>query len=270
MSVPEIVSAEQMAQIEKIMLQRIGKDLTQFKKPFLGRRISSRMRAVGVKDGSEYAKILESDENEPALLFKSFSINVTEFFRDPFVWKCVSNLLPRLLNKNSTINAWSAGSASGEEPYSIAIMLKEAIGIMKNQFKVLATDISLEAINRAKKGQYTSSNLMNLPTEIITKYFTKIGTDTFQLNEEIRQYVVFEQADIASFAADKIHLIFCRNVLIYYEKAAQEIIFKRFHKSLTDDGYLVIGQDETMMGIQSSKLFSCIYPKERIYEKIGQ
>lgn len=271
MSVIETISTDQMEKIEKIMLQRTGKDLTQFKKPFLGRRISSRMRAVGVKDGSEYANLLESDNNEPVLLFKSLSINVTEFYRDPFVWKCVSNdLLPKLLGKNTTIHAWSAGSASGEEPYSIAIMLKEAIGVRKNQFKVLATDISLDAINHAKRGRYTLANLKNLQQELIAKYFVKVGDDTFQLNEEIKQHVVFEHADIASFAAEKIHLIFCRNVLIYYEKSAQEMIFNRFSKALADDGYLVIGQDETMMGIQSSKLFSCIYPKERIYEKIIQ
>ncbi|MDC8438493.1 MAG: chemotaxis protein CheB, partial [Candidatus Nitrosotenuis sp.] len=87
-----------MRQIERIMLQRMGKDLKQFKRPFLNRRISARMRTVRVQDGSEYARILESDTNEPAMLFKSFSINVTEFYRDAFVWESVAqNILPKLL-----------------------------------------------------------------------------------------------------------------------------------------------------------------------------
>lgn len=249
------------------MMRKMGKDLTQFKKPFLGRRISSRMRTVGAKDGSEYAHILESNTDEPALLFRSFSINVTEFYRDPFVWECVSsNILPRLLGKN-TINAWSAGSASGEEPYSIAIMLKEAIGAKKIQFKVLATDLNLDAITRAKNGQYLSANIKNLQPALVSKYFTQTGNDSYQISDEIKQHVVFEIADIASFVTENINLIFCRNVLIYYEKAAQEIIFRRFNKTLVDDGYLVIGQDETMMGTRISGLFSCIYPKERIYAK---
>jgi len=256
-----------MQQIEKIMMQRTGKDLTGFKKPFLGRRISSRMRAVGVKDGSEYAKLLESDTEEPTRLFKSFSINVTEFYRDPFVWDYISSLLPRILEKNRTIRAWSAGSASGEEPYSIAIMLSEAIGAKNNRFQILATDINLEALERAKKGRYSSANLKNLQPQTVSKYFTQVEADTFEISDNIKQHIKFEHGDIASFATDQMHLVFCRNVLIYYEKTAQEIIFKRFNKTLTDDGYLVIGQDESMMGIQASKIFSCIRPKERIYEK---
>lgn len=270
MSANETVSPEQMRQIEKIMMQRVGKDLTHFKKPFLGRRISSRMRAVGAADGSEYAKLLESDSREPELLFRSFSINVTEFYRDPFVWNCISSMLPGLLGKHSLIRAWSAGSASGEEPYSIAIMLKEAIGLKKNRFEVLATDISLEALERAKRGHYNSMNLKNLSPQTISKYFTQLGTDKFQIKDEIKQHVRFEHGDIASFAAETAQLILCRNVLIYYEKPAQEMIFQRFNKVLSDDGYLVIGQDETMMGIQASKIFSCIYPKERIYAKAVQ
>lgn len=269
MSTSETLSPEQVQKIEEIMLQKTGKDLTQFKKPFLGRRISSRMRSVGAKDGSEYAHLLASDANEPALLFKSFSINVTEFYRDPFVWECVTaNILPKILS-NTRIKAWSAGSASGEEPYSIAIMLKEAIGARKTQFQILATDISADAITRARRGLYSSANLKNLPTTLVSKYFTKTDDGSFEVNDEIKQKVDFQLGDIASFGTEDINLVFCRNVLIYYEKTAQEMIFRRFSKTLTNDGYLVIGQDESMMGIHASKLFSCIYPKERIYAKIS-
>lgn len=259
-----------MQQIERIMLQRMGKDLKQFKRPFLNRRISARMRTVRVQDGSEYARILESDTNEPAMLFKSFSINVTEFYRDVFVWESVAqNILPKLLqDRTGPIHVWSAGSASGEEPYSLAILLKESLGARKIKFDVLATDISLEALNRARNGQYQAQSLKNLPPGIISKYFTQNGS-TYQVSDALKQHVRFEQGDIASFVIERADLIFCRNVLIYYDKPAQEMIFKRFHKTLAGDGYLVIGQDETMMGIQASKIFSCIRPRERIYTKIA-
>ncbi|WP_268541824.1 CheR family methyltransferase [Candidatus Nitrosotenuis cloacae] len=259
-----------MQQIERIMLQRMGKDLKQFKRPFLNRRISARMRTVRVQDGSEYARILESDTNEPALLFKSFSINVTEFYRDAFVWESVArNILPKLLqDRTGPIHVWSAGSASGEEPYSLAILLKESLGARKIKFDVLATDISLEALNRARNGQYQTQSLKNLPPGIISKYFTQNGS-TYQVSDALKQHVRFEQGDIASFVIERADLIFCRNVLIYYDKPAQEMIFKRFHRTLANDGYLVIGQDETMMGIQASKIFSCIHPRERIYTKIA-
>jgi chemotaxis protein methyltransferase CheR len=268
----ETISKQQMEQIEKIMNLKIGKNLSQFKKPFLNRRINARMRAVGVRDGSEYAKLLESDSSEPLLLFKSFSINVTEFYRDLFVWHCLSSqIVPQILqNNSSSLKVWSAGCASGEEPYSLAILFKEAIGQKNLKFSIVATDINTEALQRAKKGQYVSSTLKNLAPEMIKKYFTKINDDKYEIKDEIKQFVGFEQGDILSFPIEHANLISCRNVLIYYDKPAQEIIFKKFYKTLAKNGYLVIGQDETMMGVEASKLFSCILPRERIYNTVLQ
>ena len=262
----ETVSDQQLEQIGKIMKDKLGKDLKQFKKPFLNRRINARMRTVGVKDGSEYAKVLESDSNEPTMLFKSFSINVTEFYRDLFVWECLaSSIIPQIAKNHTTLKVWSAGCASGEEPYSRAILLKEALG-KNTKFNVTATDISAEAIARAKKGQYTSQNIKNLSANIVSKYFTITGKDTYTVNDSIKELITFEQGDILSYPADKLDLITCRNVLIYYDKPAQELIFRKFHKLIAAGGYLVIGQDETMMGVESAKLFSSVFARERIYK----
>lgn len=268
MSAQEAVTDQQLEQIGKIMKDKLGKDLKQFKKPFLGRRISARMRSVGVVDGSEYAKILASDATEPTLLFKSFSINVTEFYRDLFVWQSISSkIIPEIAKKRTALKIWSAGCASGEEPYSLAILLREALG-QRVKFSVTATDISAEAIARAKNGQYVTQNIKNLTPDLISKYLVSNGNDSYMVNDSIKEVVTFEQGDILSYPVDKVDLITCRNVLIYYDKPAQELIFKRFHKSLTSDGYLVIGQDETMMGVESSKLFSCAFARERIYKNI--
>jgi chemotaxis protein methyltransferase CheR len=230
------------------------------------------MRAIGVQDGSEYAMLLKSDSNEPSLLFKSFSINVTEFYRDAFVWQCLySQIIPQILRTNvPPFKIWSAGCASGEEPYSLAILLKEAIGTRNLKFNVIATDINTEALQQAKKGQYNSATLKNLSSELIKKYFIKVNDDRFDVNDELKQLVNFEQEDILSFQINKVNLITCRNVLIYYDKSAQELIFKKFHNILIKNGYLVIGQDETMMGVSSAKLFSCILPRERIYVRMAQ
>lgn len=271
MSLNEAISEQNMQIIEKIMLQKVGKDLKQFKKTFLNRRINARMRAVGVQDGSEYAKLLESDSNEPLLLFKSFSINVTEFYRDVFVWRSLSSkIIPQILQNNTaTIKIWSAGCASGEEPYSLAILFSEAVG-QKQEFKIIANDINTEALQRAKKGQFVSESLKNLPPELISKYFIKIDNNKFEVIDEIKQLVSIEHGDILSVQIDRANLITCRNVLIYYEKPAQELLFKKFHRTLTEDGCLVIGQDETMLGIETAKLFSCMLPRERIYSKVIQ
>jgi chemotaxis protein methyltransferase CheR len=261
-----------MQQIEKIMLQRIGKDLRQFKRPFLNRRINARMRAVGVQDGSEYAKMLELDSKEPSVLFKSFSINVTEFYRDEFVWRCLSSqIIPKILQTNTApLKIWSAGCASGEEPYSLAILFKEAIGTQNLKFSVTATDINKDALQTATKGQYNPTNLKNLPSHLIDKYFTKVNDGTYEVNDELKKLVRFEHGDILSFQIDRANMITCRNVLIYYDKPAQDLIFKKFHNVLIKEGCLVIGQDETMMGANTSKLFSCVLPRERIYARISQ
>lgn len=267
MSILESLSDQQLEQIGKIMKDKLGKDLKQFKKPFLNRRISARMRSVGATNGSEYAQILASDENEPTSLFKSFSINVTEFYRDLFVWQCLSSkIIPEIAKNHTSLKVWSAGCASGEEPYSLAILLSEALG-SRAKFSVIATDISAEAIARAKKGQYTNQNIKNLTPALVSKYLTNTGKDTYTVNDSIKQLVTFEQGDIILCQVDKLDLITCRNVLIYYDKPAQELVFKKFHKSLVPGGHLVIGQDETMMGVEASKLFSCALARERIYNK---
>ncbi|HXG14435.1 MAG TPA: protein-glutamate O-methyltransferase CheR [Candidatus Nitrosotenuis sp.] len=269
MSLSETISDQNITQIEKIMLQKLGKDLRQFKRPFLNRRISARMRTVGVQDGSEYAKLLQDDLNEATLLFKSFSINVTEFYRDPFVWQSIaSQILPQITKTNKMLKVWSAGCASGEEPYSLAIMLKESPATRNLKFSIIATDISKDAIQKAKEGRYTSQSLKNLQAEMIAKYFSQMNEGTFEVNPQIKELVNFEHEDILSLPAEQINLVTCRNVLIYYDKPAQELIFKKFHKSLKNDGYLIIGQDETMMGVEAAKLFTCMMPRERIYVKL--
>ncbi|TBR25574.1 MAG: protein-glutamate O-methyltransferase CheR [Candidatus Nitrosotenuis sp.] len=271
MSLNETISDQQLLLIEKIMQVKTGKDLHQFKRLFLNRRINARMKAVGVRDGSEYAKLLESNSTEPSALFKSFSINVTEFYRDSFVWECMSSkIIPQILKNSGSfpLQVWSAGCASGEEPYSLAILLKEIIGTKNVKFNIIATDISADAISRAKHGQYLSQSLKNLSPHVVTKYFTPINNNTYQISESIKQLVTFQQGDIISFPIEHINLITCRNVLIYYDKPAQELVFKKFHKTLNDDGYLVIGQDETMLGVGTAKSFSCILPRERIYSKL--
>jgi chemotaxis protein methyltransferase CheR len=169
----------------------------------------------------------------------------------------------------SPLKVWSAGCASGEEPYGLAILLKEVIGTRKIRFDIKATDISLDALQRAKEGKYHIANLKNLPPEIISKYFVKTN-DAFKVSEELKQLVSFEHADILSYEIDNVNLISCRNVLIYYDKPTQELIFDKFSRAMIKNGCLIIGQDETMMGIENAKLFSCIYPRERFYTKVWQ
>ncbi|MEM2785387.1 MAG: protein-glutamate O-methyltransferase CheR, partial [Candidatus Nitrosotenuis sp.] len=223
MSTTETITDQNLTQIEKIMLERLGKDLKQFKKPFLNRRISARMRSVGVQTGSEYAKLLEADRDEPTLLFKSFSINVTEFYRDSFVWQSIlSQILPQITT-NKEVKIWSAGCATGEEPYSLAILLKEFAPERNLKFNIIATDINKEAIQKAKEGRYAQSSLKNLPRSVISKYFSQLDNNTYEVNSGIKEAVSFEHGDILSLNVKQINLITCRKVLIYYDTPAQEL-----------------------------------------------
>ncbi len=227
------------------------------------------MKTVGAQDGSEYAKLLAVDLNEPSILFRSFSINVTEFYRDKFVWDCLfTKIMPQMTqNGTQSLKIWSAGCASGEEPYGLAILLKEVIGQRKIRFVIKATDINPDALNLAREGKYHPASLKNMPPQTIAKYFVKTN-DTYQVNDELKQLVSFEHADILSYEVNNVNFVSCRNVLIYYDKPTQELVFDKFSKVMVKNGYLVIGQDETMMGIESAKLFSCIYPRERFYTKV--
>lgn len=265
-----------IAIIEKALKQR-NLDLNRYKISFLKRRLDIRMKTRGIKEYSQYASLLNSDPNELSALLQSLSINVTQFYRDPPVYqKFADVVLPKLfsdVNLSSRIKIWSAGCASGEEPYSIAAMFRNVLGDKKSPtIEITATDVSAKAIEFAKAGVYSNLAFQNMPKNILDKYFTTVKntggiSEQYVVSPEIKQMVNFRVEDILSTSLQPYDAIFCRNVLIYYTKDAHNLIFTKFHKSLKKSGYLVIGMDETMLGTASEKLFSFVSIKERIYSR---
>lgn len=257
-------------QIEAIIKKasRFGFDLNHYKTTFLKRRIDVRLRTRGVHNYTEYSELLDSAES--GALFKSISINVTEFFRDKEVFAYLEkNFLPSLSDEKSpTIRVWSAGCATGEEPHSLAILLNESCKKQDKSFKVYATDISTNAVETAKKGVYPSISLKNLPPELLSKYFTT-KEDGNHISQEIKNNIVFNVADLTSFEVRFLDVIVCRNVFIYYTKETQDMILKKFHNCLKDTGHLVLGMDEGIRAEQT-KLFESINPRLRIYKKVIQ
>lgn len=237
------------------------------------------MRILNISDYAQYVLALKNNRKEFEEIFASLSINVTNFFRDSTVFdRFQLSILPKILSslgESSKIRVWSAGCASGEEPYSIAMMFKQAIGKLHNiQVEIIANDVNKFAIQFAERGRYTAKGVESLPPSVILNNFQK-RTDSnnnveYEIVPAIKNMVTFKIGDILSDTIQSFDVIFCRNVLIYYEKEAQELIFTKFYKGLKDFGYLVLGMDETMFGRRCQKLFNPLMARERIYQKVLQ
>ncbi|HSG74398.1 MAG TPA: protein-glutamate O-methyltransferase CheR [Nitrosopumilaceae archaeon] len=265
------ISEQDLKEITQFVHKKRGLDLSYFKPTFLSRRIGVRMKMLSMTSSSQYAQLLNSDLNELGTLYDSLSINVTKFYRDKQVWHVFGNkIIPNLLKNskpNDQLRIWSCGCASGEEPYSLAIMFSEAYKNLDNKFKILATDINSKALQHARKGIYTSDNLKNLDSLLITKYFKKTNDGKYEIINKIKDLVSFSLADITTFPVSYIDLIFCRNLLIYYGKDAQDLIFKKFHTVLKPNRYLVLGMDETLWGHKLQNSFLSLNSRDRIYQK---
>ena len=265
------ISDKDLDEIKSSVLNKRGMDLSYFKPMFLARRINVRMKMLNITSSSEYATLLKSNPDEISSLYDSLSINVTKFYRDKKVWQVFSNtsvpMLLDLVKPSDTIRIWSCGCASGEEAYSLAIMFNEAFKTTEQKFKILATDINLHALKTARKGIYTYDNLKNLDSLLISKYFKKIGPNEYQVIDKIKDLVSFNLGDITTFPASYLDVVFCRNLLIYYGKDAQDLIIKKIYTVLKSNRFLVLGMDETLWGHKFENSFLPISSRERIYQK---
>ena len=271
MTIDISISEQDLKEITEFVHQKRGLDLSYFKPAFLSRRIGVRMKMLNMTSSSQYAELLNSDINEVGTLYDSLSINVTKFYRDKQVWQVFGKkIIPKIfssLKSNEKLRIWSCGCASGEEPYSLAIMFSEAFQNSENKFKILATDINSRALQHARAGIYTEDNLKNLDPLLITKYFQKTNDGKYKIIDKIKDTVSFNLADITTFPISYLDVIFCRNLLIYYGKDAQDLIFKKFLTVLKPNRYLVLGMDETLWGHTLQNSFLILNSRERIYQK---
>jgi len=257
--------------IKGCVLNKRGMDLSYFKPTFLARRINVRMKMLNLTNSTEYATLLNSEPDEISSLYDSLSINVTKFYRDKKVWQVFTNTaIPKLcdlVKPSDSIRIWSCGCASGEEAYSLAIMFNEEFKNTDRKFKILATDINLHTLKEARRGIYTYDNLKNLDSLLISKYFKKINPNEYQVIDKLKDLVSFNLGDITTFPASYLDVVFCRNLLIYYTKDAQDLIFKKFYTVLKPERFLVLGMDETLWGHKLENSFLPTSSRDRIYQK---
>jgi len=219
--------------------------------------------------------ILDKNPDEYDKLLDSLTINVTEFFRNPGTFDFLyENILPELIAEKrfeslKTIRIWSAGCAAGEEPYSLAILLKELLGAKINSYniKIWGTDIDDASLERARNGVYQTSGMDNLPPNLLSKYFSQGSSGEYILKEEIKKMVDFRKSDLISeMGPTNLDMILCRNVVIYFSRKLQERLFLDFLSCLRAGGYLVLGKVETLVG-KAVNLFERVNNRERIFRK---
>ncbi|MCC6382166.1 MAG: PAS domain-containing protein [Dehalococcoidia bacterium] len=230
-----------------------GFDFTAYKRSTLARRIAVRMAAVHCDDYGAYLDYLQVDPEEFGRLFNTILINVTSFFRDAAAWEYLrDHVLPRVVDQRregEPIRVWTAACASGEETYSVAMLLAEALGAedAARRVKIYATDIDDEALSVARHAVYTAKQLESIPPDLREKYLEPVA-GRYQVKKEIRRLAIFGRHDLLQDAPiSRVDLLICRNVLMYFNSESQARILERFGFALSDGGFLFLGKAETLL-----------------------
>jgi two-component system CheB/CheR fusion protein len=262
------------ALLEQLRTQS-GIDFSAYKAPTIQRRLQRRMADAGVGHLDDYLRYLQRNPDEYQRLAGSFFIKVTDFFRDPDLFAYLrETVLPELVaearDRGNELRVWSAGCATGEEPYSLAILLAEQLGDELRDFtiRIFATDVDPEAITFARRGVYPASALAALPPAMRERYFTALD-GAFEVHKRIRGLVVFGQHDLAQRAPfPRVDLVLCRNVLIYFTPELQRRVLQLFAFSLRPGGRLVLGKSETTG--PSAEHFALEQPRLKVYRRQGE
>jgi two-component system CheB/CheR fusion protein len=249
-----------------------GFDFGGYKRNTLVRRVAKRMTQVGVKDYAAYLEFLEANPDEFTALFNTILINVTSYFRDASAWEYLQQeILPKIIagkERYEPIRAWSAGVASGEEAYSLAMLLCETLGASeyRQRTKIYATDVDDDALTQARQGRAASKDLEEVPANLREKYFEAEG-DYYVLRGDLRRSIIFGRHDLLQDAPiSRVDLLISRNTLMYFEAEAQARILARLHYALTEKGYLFLGKAEMLL--RRSELFTPVELKHRIFAKV--
>ena len=248
-----------------------GFDFTGYKRASLMRRVRRRMSQIGIEDFGEYIDLLQVNSEEFVALFNTILINVTAFFRDPEAWEFIqTDVVPTLLAERgpeAPIRIWSAGCASGEEAYSLAIVLAEALGPeqFRQRVKIYATDVDDEALGEARHASYDPADVGGLASELLEKYF-EYENGRYLFRQDLRRSVIFGRNDLVQDAPiSRIDLLVCRNTLMYFNAETQTKILNRFHFALAPRGLLFLGRAEMLLS--HARLFDPFDLKRRVFRK---
>jgi chemotaxis protein methyltransferase CheR len=254
-----------------------GLDVGAYKDRCLRRRIAVRMRACGVHTYTDYLAVLDRHPGELDRLLDALTINVTKFFRNRETWDTLAGgVVPELIrSREGRVRVWSAGCASGEEPYTIVMLLVLALERLGRsswleRVRVDATDFDKASLETARAARYSLKTFSEAPADAPRRFCVPVDSETVELRPEFRALVDFRRHDLLRDPplAPSYDLIFCRNVVIYFDRETQEKLMTRFADALAPDGVLVLGKVETIFGPARDRL-NLVDPRERIYRRVA-
>lgn len=223
--------------------RKTGIDLALYKEAQMKRRLTSLYEKKGYRNFVDFLKALEQDRDLMNEFLDRMTINVSEFYRNGKRWEVLEKkIFPKLLQSNKRLKIWSAACSTGEEPYSLVMVLSQLVPL--SQIQVIATDLDENVIQKAKLGLYPERSLAEVPKDIKAKYFEKEG-NFFKVKDEIKRCVTFKKHNLLRDNYESnFDLIVCRNVMIYFTEEAKDQIYANFSKSLRKDGILFVGSTE--------------------------
>jgi len=256
------ISDQEFVQFQNLFYKLVGIHLAPTKKTLVSGRLAKRLRHYKLKNYSDYLKLLTSEHHpdELQIMVNLLTTNETYFFREPAHFDYLRQMIIPLWQNKKNLRIWSAACSSGEEAYSLAMVLMDALG-EAIAWEVVATDVNIQMLEMAKAGQYLMEDAKDLPQHYLTQYCLKgvrSQQGTFLIDKKIRHRVHFHQVnlhqELPSFLGH-FDLIFLRNTLIYFDLSTKQHIIRRLLSLLKDDGYFVIGHAESLMGV-TDKLYS--------------
>lgn len=266
------LSAADYRRVSEILQRERQFSLAAYKEPYVRRRLAARIRATGTADLGQYLRQLAASPEEQQALLAALSIQVSEFFRNPSVFRALeTEVLPPLLSRlrerrQGSLRIWSCGCAGGEEAYSLALLFRPWLW-PDEKLSLLATDLNAQALARARRGRYPIARVKRVPVALAQEYL-QLREGQIQIDDRIRAMVRFFQHDLLSDRPfSRTDLILCRNLLIYLSRKQQEQALNKLAKALQPGGFLILGRAESLVPA-GRHLFQCCDSAERIYRRL--
>ncbi|MEW9669749.1 protein-glutamate O-methyltransferase CheR [Ammoniphilus sp. 3BR4] len=233
--------------------RKTGIDLALYKEAQMKRRLTSLLQKRGFADFASYFEGMSRDKDLFYEFLDRMTINVSEFFRNAGRWEVLNQkILPRLLKEKPKLKCWSAACSTGEEPYTLSLILSQFMPL--RDINIMASDIDEGAISKAKMGIYNERSLQECPKDLLAKYFAKDGLH-YRISEDIKRTIRFKKHNLLAESFDSEHdLIICRNVMIYFTEEAKHELYKKFSQALRPGGVLFVGSTEQIFQPQQYRL----------------
>jgi chemotaxis protein methyltransferase CheR len=254
------ITDQEFENFRKVIYDESGIHFSSSNRSILESRLKERLKKSKLDSVSEYYKLIRQNDEELKILLDSVTTNLTRFFRNTSHFKTFENyVLPHLLehkqkNRDNTLKIWSAGCSTGEEPYSIALIVKEKVPAHV-KVEIVASDLSLKSLMTAREGFYPETRINGVPEKYLKKYFDKKGNG-YQIKDEIKSLITFDYHNLKHDSGLRnLDVVFCRNVIIYFDEVAQKAVIDQFWKAMSPHSFLFIGHSESLFGMDTQFQF---------------